>query len=47
MDIIKNLEAMLATGQDGAMLRYTLGNAYLKAADFKLAIAHLHAADSP
>ena len=35
MDIIKNLEAMLAAGQDSAMLRYTLGNAYLKAADFK------------
>jgi len=44
MDIIKNLEAMLAAGQDSAMLRYTLGNAYLKAADLKPAITHLHAA---
>ncbi len=44
MDIIKNLEAMLAAGQDSAMLRYTLGNAYLKAADYTRAVTHLHAA---
>ena len=44
MDIIPNLEAMLAAGQDSAMLRYTLGNAYLKAGDFKRAIVHLHEA---
>lgn len=44
MDLIKNLEAMLAAGQDSAMLRYTLGNAYLKAADFTRAITHLHQA---
>ncbi len=44
MDIIKNLEAMLSAGQDSAMLRYTLGNAYLKAADAQRAVTHLHAA---
>ena len=44
MDIIPNLEAMLTAGQDSAMLRYTLGNAYLKAGDLKHAIAHLHQA---
>ena len=44
MDIIKNLEAMLAAGRDSAMLRYTLGNAYLKDGDLKNAIPHLHEA---
>ena len=44
MDIIKNLEAMLDAGQDSAMLRYTLGNAYLKAGDTARAIEHLHKA---
>ncbi len=44
MDIIKNLEAMLAAGRDSAMLRFTLGSAYLRAGDSKLAVTHLHAA---
>lgn len=44
MDIIKNLEAMLAAGQDSAMLRYTLGNAYLKDGALKQAVFHLHEA---
>ena len=44
MDIKTNLEAMLAAGQDSAMLRYTLGNAYLKDGDLDAAIAHLEAA---
>jgi predicted Zn-dependent protease len=44
MDIIKNLEAMLAAGQNSAMLRYTLGNAYLKDGKLNKAIAHLHEA---
>ena len=44
MDIIKNLEAMLAAGQDSAMLRYTLGSAYLKDGELNNAIAHLHEA---
>lgn len=44
MDIKANLEAMLAAGQDNAMLRYTLGSAYLKDGDLDAAIAHLEAA---
>jgi tetratricopeptide (TPR) repeat protein len=44
MDIINNLEAMLEAGQDSAMLRYTLGNTYLKDGNFKKAIDHLHVA---
>lgn len=44
MDLIRNLEAMLAAGQDSAMLRYTLGNAYLKAGDVMQAVTHLHKA---
>ncbi|MHB8472087.1 MAG: tetratricopeptide repeat protein [Gammaproteobacteria bacterium] len=44
MTIKANLEAMLAAGQDSAMLRYTLGNAYLKDGDLAAALAHLHAA---
>jgi len=31
MDVTKNLEAMLAKGRDTALLRYGLGNEYLKA----------------
>ena len=30
MSIVDNLEAMLAAGRDDALLRFTLGNAYLK-----------------
>lgn len=35
------LEKMLAEGQDNAMLRYTLGNLYLKAGEWQTAIQHL------
>ncbi|WP_435103153.1 tetratricopeptide repeat protein [Arhodomonas sp. AD133] len=41
---IDALEAMLARGQDSAMLRLTLGNAYAKAGDSERAESHLRAA---
>ena len=41
MGMIENFEAMLASGQDNALLRYSLGNAYLKAGDPARAVAHL------
>ena len=36
-----NFEKMLAAGKDGALLRYSLGNEYLKAGDAATAVAHL------
>jgi len=41
MSIVENLEAMLAAGRDDALLRFTLGNAYLKD---QPAIATIHLA---
>jgi predicted Zn-dependent protease len=41
MGIIENFEAMLARGQDYALLRYSLGNEYLKQEDPERAIVHL------
>jgi predicted Zn-dependent protease len=41
MSVIENLEAMLARGQDSALLRYGLGNAYLNQDDPERAITHL------
>jgi tetratricopeptide (TPR) repeat protein len=41
MGIIDNLEAMLARGQDSALLRYSLGNEHLKADDAETAASHL------
>jgi predicted Zn-dependent protease len=41
MGIIDNFEAMLARGQDSALLRYSLGNEYLKADDPARAVDHL------
>ncbi|MGE5155798.1 MAG: tetratricopeptide repeat protein [Bdellovibrio bacteriovorus] len=41
MSIIDNFEAMLARGQDTALLRYGLGSAYLKAEDAAKAASHL------
>ena len=35
------LEALLAQGQDTALLRYSLGNEYLNAGDSAAAVAHL------
>ncbi|MBI3571252.1 MAG: tetratricopeptide repeat protein [Gammaproteobacteria bacterium] len=44
MPLITNLEAMLARGQDSALLRYGLGGAYLKAGEPERAIEHLRQA---
>ena len=44
MTIIDNLEAMLAKGQDSAVLRFSLGSAYLKQGNDDEAIVHLEKA---
>ena len=44
MGIIENFEAMLARGQDSALLRYGLGNEYLKAGEPARALEHLASA---
>jgi predicted Zn-dependent protease len=47
MGMIENFETMLAAGKDSALLRFSLGNAYLQTADLTLtekAIIHLSAA---
>lgn len=44
MTIIDNLEAMLARGQDSALLRYSIGNELLKLDQFEKALAHLASA---
>lgn len=44
MSMINKLEAMLAGGQDNALLRYGLGNEYLKAEDYAKACEHLRKA---
>jgi len=41
MGVIENFEAMLAAGRDGVLLRYGLGNAYLKEGQHEPAIEHL------
>ncbi|MBK5941072.1 tetratricopeptide repeat protein [Halochromatium roseum] len=41
MGIINNLESMRARGQDSALLRYSLGNEYLKQEQAEQAIEHL------
>jgi predicted Zn-dependent protease len=41
MGIIDNFESMLARGQDSALLRYSLGNEYLKVDEADKAVAHL------
>ena len=38
---LANFERMLAAGKDGALLRYSLGNEYLKAGDSTRAVEHL------
>jgi predicted Zn-dependent protease len=44
MGMIEQFEAMLKRGQDSALLRFGLGNAYLKAGQPRRAIEHLRAA---
>ncbi len=44
MGIIENFEAMLAAGNDNALLRYGLGNAYLKEGKLDQALEHLRQA---
>ncbi len=44
MAILDSLEAMLARGQDSALLRYGLGGEYLKAGQPEKAIEHLYKA---
>jgi predicted Zn-dependent protease len=46
MAIVDNLEAMLARGQDSALLRYSLGGEYLKIYQHDKAAEHLHQAVS-
>lgn len=41
MAVIDNLEAMLARGQDSALLRYSLGNEYYKRKEFEVGTEHL------
>jgi len=41
MAIIEQFEALLAKGQDNALLRYGLGSAYLKQASYPQAVIHL------
>lgn len=44
MATIANFEAMLAAGRDNALLRYSLGNEYLKQGDAGKAAEHLRRA---
>ena len=40
----ENMEAMLESGQDNALLRFTLGSAFLKKGDAAQAVKHLRVA---
>lgn len=42
--LIASLEKMLAAGRDSALLRFSLGNEYLKLGDPAAAVEHLRAA---
>ncbi|MCS6786467.1 MAG: tetratricopeptide repeat protein [Thiobacillaceae bacterium] len=44
MSALENFERMLAQGKDSALLRFSLGNEYLKAGRAQEAIAHLREA---
>lgn len=44
MAVIENLEALLARGQDNALLRYGLANEYLKIGKPEIAVGHLRKA---
>ena len=43
-NVARNFEALLASGKDGALLRFGLGNEYLKAGDAARAVVHLRQA---
>lgn len=42
--MIANLERLIGTARDGALLRFSLGNEYLKAGNAASAVAHLREA---
>lgn len=42
--IVQNLEKMLASGKDNALLRFSLGNEYMKLGDTQTATQHLQQA---
>ena len=44
LPIIQNLEKMLVSGKDSALLRFSLGNEYLKLGEPEKAAAHLQRA---
>ncbi len=44
VSLIANFEKMLASGKDNALLRFSLGNEYLKAGEPALAAQHLQRA---
>jgi Tfp pilus assembly protein PilF len=44
MTIIENFEALLTKGQDTALLRFSLGNEYLKTGQLDKAVTHLTSA---
>src|SRR5258706_3798061 len=44
MESVERFEALLAAGKDGALLRFGLGSAYLKAGDARRAAEHFRAA---
>lgn len=43
MNITENLERLLASGRDDALLRFGLGSAYFNGKDFERALPHLQA----
>ena len=44
MSMVEKLEAMLVKGQDDALLRFSLGSAFLKQGDAEQALKHLQVA---
>jgi predicted Zn-dependent protease len=44
MGMIENFEKMLLHGKDSGLLRFSLGNEYLKAGELAQAVVHLRAA---
>ena len=44
MGMIENFESMLAQGKDNPLLRFSLGNEYLKAGNIEAAAMHLRTA---